>query len=66
MSNGGKIQVDYNLFWAMREICLSVAEQAEMVNDIDEDGDYRLEPYGGGIIYIHKEDMEEIQKLKDM
>lgn len=66
MSNAGKIQIDYDLFVAMRNICLDVAEQAEIVNDIDEDGDYRIEPYGGGIIFIRQDDMEHLRKLKEI
>ena len=50
----------------MRNLCLEVMEQAELVNDIDMDGDYRLEPYNGGIIFINKDDMEELRQLKDM
>lgn len=66
MSNFNKIQIDYDLFCTMRNLCLDVMEQAEVVNDIDCDGDYRLEPYGGGIIFIKQDDMETLKKLKDM
>lgn len=66
MSRFNKIEIDYNLFAAMRDLCLEVMEQAEAVNDMDMDGDYRLEPYGGGIIFINKDDMKELRQLKDM
>lgn len=66
MSNFNKISIDYDLFMTMRNLCLEVMEQAELVNDIDMDGDYRLEPYNGGIIFINKDDMEELRQLKDM
>lgn len=66
MSNFNKISIDYELFMTMRNLCLEVMEQAELVNDIDMDGDYRLEPYNGGIIFINKDDMEELRQLKDM
>lgn len=66
MSNFNKIQIDYDLFCTMCNLCLDVMEQAEVVNDINRDGDYRLEPYGGGIIFINQDDMETLKKLKDM
>ena len=66
MSKFGKIEIDYELFTTMRNLCLDVIEQAERANDIDMDGDYRLEPYNGGIIYINKDDMEELKQLKNI
>lgn len=59
-------EVDYDLFCTMRDLCLELAEQAEKINDRDEDGDYRIEPYNGGIIFITQEEMEQLNQLKDM
>ena len=66
MSNFNKIQIDYDLFSTMRHLCLEVVRQAEMIGDIDEDGDYRIEPYGGGIMTISEEEMQQLKLLNDM
>ncbi len=66
MSNFNKIQIDYDLFSTMRHVCLEVVRQAELIGDRDDDGDYRIEPNGGGPITISEEEMQQLKSLNDL
>lgn len=61
-----KVSIDYDLWSTMKFLCQEIMEQAKTVNDRDEDGNYRIEPYGGGIVTISKDEMEQLESLTDI